>query len=59
MEKFVHAFNIITVESPYFEVIRIKKGLRIIRIHRARELKKNVDDRSEISYKCAGGWRWT
>ena len=47
--------NETTVESAYFEVIRIKKGLQIIRIQRARELKKNVHDRSEISYKCARG----
>ena len=41
------------VKSAYFEVIRIKKGLRIIPTHRAREL-KNVVDRSEMSCKCAG-----
>ena len=43
-----------TVESAHFKVIQIKKGLRIIRIHREREL-KNVDGRSGMSYKCAGG----
>ena len=41
------------VKSAYFEVIWIKKGLRIIPTHRAREL-KNVVDRSEMSCKCGG-----
>ena len=48
---------IYTVESAYFKVIWTKKGLQVIRIHRARKL-KNVDDRSEM-YTCAGGWGWT
>ena len=30
----------ITVESGYFEVIGINKGLRIIRIHREKRVKK-------------------
>ena len=38
------------VESGYFKVIGIKKGLQIIRIHTERE-GKNMNDRSGMFYK--------
>ena len=44
------------LQSSYFEVIRIKKGLRIIRIHRERELKKMwMTDQKCTSVQGGGG----
>ena len=44
-----------TVESAYFEVIRIKNELRIIRIHRERELKKMLMTDQECRASVHGG----
>ena len=43
-----------TVESAYFEVIWIKKKVRIIRIHRERELKKCGWQIRNVVQVCTG-----
>ena len=55
IEKIPHHQSVYTDESAYFEVIRIKRGLQIIRIRRERDFSKNVDGRSRMLCQCAGG----
>ena len=57
------SFFLYTVESAYFEVTGIKKRASNypkleLPEYIEKEIKKNVDDRSGMLYKCAGGWGW-